>query len=258
MFAALGLRCDDPAVRAAPLIALAALLLAATPGHARKAKKSGKLVILSTTSGADIFIDGKRAGSVPREKPFNMSVGRHTIRLELRGYTPIEKQVDIKPGKKLEIEADLLAFAGILLVETPGVTAEVVVDGQPQGPTPFDGDVTIGNRSIEIRAPGYVTHKTQLIIKGGQLYPLNVDLDIDPTAPLPVAKKDEAGAGEDDGGGGFDLGLPEGWYKEPWVIIGAGAAVVVAIGAAVFLSADEEAPSGPTPEQTLPVGAGFK
>jgi hypothetical protein len=62
----------------------------------------------------------------------------------------------------------------------------------------------------------------------------------------------------DDGGEGFDLGLPEGWYQEPWVMIGAGAAVVVAITAAIFLSADEEGPSGPTPESTLPVGTGYR
>ena len=62
----------------------------------------------------------------------------------------------------------------------------------------------------------------------------------------------------DDDADGFDLGLPEGWYKEPWVIIGAGAAVVVAIGAAVLLSAEDPPPSGPTPEQTVSVGAGYK
>lgn len=266
-------RCDDPPVLSPAKIANSILLpsaltvalavaqtlamsAVAPSAHARKPNSSGKLVVMSTTSGADIFIDGKRAGSVPRERPFNMSVGKHTLRLELRGYNPIEKEIDIQPGKKLEIEVDLLAFAGVLLVETPGVTAEVVVDGQPLGPTPFDGDVTVGSRSIEIRASGYKSYKAQLIIKGGQLYPLNVDLEIDPTEPFVVARPNEP-AEADDGADGFSLGLPEGWYTEPWVIIGAGAAVVVAIGAAVLLSADEEAPAGPTPEQTLTVGAGY-
>ena len=259
MFAAALWRCDDPPVRTAPLIVLAALVaapLALPSAHAKKPLNMGRLKVMSTTSGADIFIDGKRIGSVPRERPFTLKAGPHVLRVELRGYTPIEKKIEIKRGKKIALEVDLLAFAGILLVETPGVTAEVVVDGKPLGPTPFDGDVTVGSRTIELRAPGYASHHTQLIIKGGQMYPINVDLDIDPTVPIVVARKEPAEP--DDDGGGFDLGLKEGWYKEPWVLIGAGAAVVVGIGAAVVLSGDEPAPTGPTPEQTLSVGAGYK
>ncbi len=249
---------SPPIVALAGLIALAAVS-APQAAEARKPRRAGRLVVLSTTSGADIFIDGKRVGSVPRERPITLPAGPHTLRVELRGYSPSDRKVSVVAGKTIQVEADLLAFAGILLVETSGVTAEVVIDGKPQGPTPFDGDVTIGKRVIEVRAPGRMTDKRELVIKGGQLYPLSIDLKIDPNAPppAPVASA-ETPPEVDDDADGFDLGLPEGWYKEPWVIIGAGAAVVVAIGAAVLLSAEDPPPSGPTPEQTVSVGAGYK
>ena len=214
----------------------------ASPGS--KKVGAGKLVVLSTTTGADIFINDRRVGAVPSDRPLKLPAGRHKVRLELRGYGTIEKVVKIRPRRTRTVEIDLLAHSGILLVETAGITAEVVVDGNPRGPTPFDGDVVIGSRMILVRAPGYKPFATKLLIKGGQLYPLSPELEVDPLAARPSASDEPAWI------------PPAGWYKEPWVLATAGA-VVVGAAAAMWLSGDPEAPQ-PQADHTLKIGRGYE
>jgi len=211
---------------------------------ASKKGRGGKLVVLSTTAGADIFVDDRRVGAVPSDRPLKLSAGAHTVRLELRGYAPVEKVVKIRRGRTRTVEIDLLAHSGVVMVETPGITAEVVIDGKPLGPTPFDGDVVIGPRMILVRAPGYKPFATKLLIKGGQLYPLSLDLEVDPLAQRPA-----------------DLGspawsLPAGWYKEPWVLATAGV-MVLGTAAAMWLSGDPE-DRAPSADHTLKIGRGYE
>ena len=216
-------------------------LLVAPPAAEARRSKTGRLVVLSTTSGADILLDGKRAATVPSERPFSLSPGEHTVRVELRGYTSYEQTIRIRPGKEMSIEADLIAHSGILMVETPGVTAQVLVDGKPLGPTPFDDEVTIGDRTIEVQARGYVPYRTRQTVKGGQFYPISVELQRDPDAPPP----------EEEG----PTGPP--WWENPWVWVGAGAAVltVSAIGVGLSLADDNERPE---PDARLRILEGYQ
>ncbi len=216
----------------------------AEAGEASNKARGGKLVVLSTTAGADIFIDDRRVGAVPSDRPLKLAVGSHTVRLELRGYATVEKVVKIRRGRTRKVEIDLLAHSGVVMVETAGITAEVVIDGKPLGPTPFDGEVVIGPRMILVRAPGYKPFASKLLIKGGQLYPLSVDLEVDPLAERPAGPDVAAWS------------LPAGWYKDPWVLATAGA-MVVGAAAAMWLSGDPEA-RPPRADHTLKIGPGYE
>jgi eukaryotic-like serine/threonine-protein kinase len=48
---------------------------------------------------ARIAIDGKDAGVTPLPDPLDLTQGRHTIRLEHDWYKPIERTVEVKPGR---------------------------------------------------------------------------------------------------------------------------------------------------------------
>ena len=97
-------RCDDVGVgllRTISVVAVCCLLgLPAAEARKPKPKKGGRMVILSATSGAEIFVDGERIGTVPSETPIPLSAGTHHIKVELRGYTAYEDDVRIRSGRE--------------------------------------------------------------------------------------------------------------------------------------------------------------
>jgi hypothetical protein len=56
---------------------------------------------------ADVFIDGKFAGQIPPVKRVPIDVGKHTIKFKRNGQF-IDKEVEIKSGKNLEVFMNLL------------------------------------------------------------------------------------------------------------------------------------------------------
>ena len=223
----------------------------AAEGRKSRPVRPGRLLVLSATSGADIAIDRQHVATVPHEEPFLLTPGDHYVKVSLRGYTAYEDEIHLRAGRETVIEADLIAHSGILMVETAGITAEVVIDGTPLGPTPFDGEVTIGERLIEVRAPGHVTWRTKVTVKGGQLYPANVELR--PVGePIPDAQGEEGG-----GGSWFATGGP--WYDNPWVWVGAGAAALTltAVGIGVAAGGEPEPPK-PNARVTVLEGGGYQ
>jgi hypothetical protein len=142
---------------AAPAPALVApVALAARPRPAKiDPSTPGELAISSVNQGATLEVDGRTIGQLPLEDTLALLPGAHRVRLTLRGYKPFEATVDIAPGETLELEADLLPFAGIVRIHSTPEGASVSVDGEPRGLTPFDEDVPAGDRTFLIRLPDH-------------------------------------------------------------------------------------------------------
>jgi hypothetical protein len=204
-------------------VLLCALLASALPTHAMakpKRDKNGFVQVLSTTVGADILIDGDKVGTVPFEEYIPLEAGDHTVELRLRGYTEFSKVVEVRAGKTIEIEADLIAVDGILQVETPGYPdATVAVDGQIIGSTPFDGLVAAGEHTVTVTAPGLRPFNQRLSIRAGESYSLKVDLQKDPRATQPLEQPTET-TEEDSASGGTPVHKT--WWF--WTLIGVGVA----------------------------------
>ena len=82
--------------------------------------------------------------------------GTYDLRLESEGYIPYEEEIVIDGGgqdvfKIVELTPDI-AF---LSVETNIIGAEIYIDGQLFGETPFRGNITSGNHDLELSFEGY-------------------------------------------------------------------------------------------------------
>jgi len=82
--------------------------------------------------------------------------GTYDLRLESEGYIPYEEEIVIDGGgqdvfKVVELTPDI-AF---LSVETNIIGAEIYIDGQLFGETPFRGNITSGNHDLELSFEGY-------------------------------------------------------------------------------------------------------
>lgn len=118
-------------------------------------QRQGRMVIRANVAGATVIIDG----ADPRPLPYVQDtppVGSHAIIIRAPGYAEFSQTCQIGPGQDCNIEANLQgARIGLRVSVQAGVSARLYIDGVEAGPTPYTGDVGIGEHILELRAPNY-------------------------------------------------------------------------------------------------------
>lgn len=189
---------------------------------ARRAPRTGTLQIQSLTVDAEVLVDGESVGRLPFDGPITLPTGRHTLKVIKPGHADYIDTFKITRRKTTTLEIDLLPISGVLRLETDPPGAMVIIDGRQRGETPYDGELKPGERALELRLPGYSTHKQRLSVAAGALYPVRVAL-LEAPVLAPVEETP--------------------WYGHWWVW--AGAAVVVGGVTLAVLNQDADAPPDP-------------
>jgi formylglycine-generating enzyme required for sulfatase activity len=93
--------------------------------------------------------------------------GRHVIAASHVGYHDGRKSFEVERGvPDQSLRLDLGLLPGLLNVDTGGVQAQVLVDGEAVGAVPGKVQVPAGQHDIIVRASRYVDHVTSLNISG--------------------------------------------------------------------------------------------
>jgi tetratricopeptide (TPR) repeat protein len=79
-------------------------------------REKGQLRISTETVGARVLLDGVAVGRTPLDSPLAAAPGPHRVRLELEGYGPVERAVEVAPGQQAVLFLSLV---------------EVVAEGPP-------------------------------------------------------------------------------------------------------------------------------
>lgn len=87
-------------------------------------EKSALLSLFSFPSGAEVFVDKKRAGMTPL-RDFPVSRGSHTYTVEKEGYEPVSRALAAKGGAKISETVELNALNAMQTVSS-GKTSVVV------------------------------------------------------------------------------------------------------------------------------------
>lgn len=200
----------------AAFVAVAALVL--TPPHSALAgaprfEAPGSVTIMSTTTGAQVQVNGEVIGKIPLDDSIVLKAGVHRIRVSLRGWTEYVDTFEVGAGEDVELEIDLIPVAGIVRINTdePGVT--VKVDGKVEGVTPFDKDIAVGDRVVTLSRPGFHDEVRQLTITAGQEYVFDIAM-----RPLPVEVAAEG-----------DAFYETWWFWTVIAVAGAGTATAIAL-----------------------------
>lgn len=103
--------------------------------------------------GAQVFVDGTDRGAGPIT--VELDAGRHEIYAAHAGRTSDARELVLEYGDPITVTIDLDASPGILVVRADINGAEVRVDGDLVGHTPFSGLVTSGKHTVSVVKPGY-------------------------------------------------------------------------------------------------------
>jgi len=129
----------------------------------------GLISISSVPAGAQVSVDDKYAGITPF-KTDRLSVGSHQIRFSKDKYKDKSLTVLMERGQEKELNVRLSGQKGSLSVSSDPSGAEVYLDGELKGNTPFlIYGVTIGEHLLKLTKIGYGDIDTKVNIEENEL-----------------------------------------------------------------------------------------
>ena len=134
----------------------------AKPGHT----STGEIEVSSSAAGSIVLVDGRRVGAAPQT--IELEAGAHKVRIEKEGFQDFEREVQIIPGRMLQLEARLERVRPSLSVRADVPGAQVFLDRKFLGEAPVSvRDVEPGHHRINVSADGYETYAEDIEITAG-------------------------------------------------------------------------------------------
>ncbi len=152
----------------------------------------GYITVKSTPSGAEVYIDEKKAGATPYQMK-KIKRGQHVVELRMAGYEPFADMVTIKAGEvnkqfeNVTLEAVRVATGTIVLESNPS-GAVITIDGRQYGQTPKTlTDFPVGAYTVYFTKEGYQNLAQNLDLKDGGRETLSVTMSKTSAPQQPVA-----------------------------------------------------------------------
>lgn len=153
--------------------------------------RTGELhvTVPASVTGAVLSIDGREVGILPLT-PQQVSSGEHTLTVKRPGYAGYVKKVNVGGGKKVEVEAKLIAVAAVLSVTSDVAGAQVLLNGRNIGTAPLqDVEIPAGPAEIAVVKEGFKEDTQRLNFVAGRDYPIVVKFN--PVAPTTVVARED-------------------------------------------------------------------
>ncbi len=110
----------------------------------------GSLLIESRPVDADVYLGGRNQGKTPLTLE-RVKEGKQEIEISKEGYQAWKQSVTVKPGKPVQVTADLIAAYGSLKISSKPTGAAILIDGKQQGKTPLKLDkLKSGRIQVEV------------------------------------------------------------------------------------------------------------
>jgi len=129
---------------------------------------TGTVEIITTPPGASGTIDGTPFANPTPVRMSNVPSGKHTIRLELPGYQPLDYEIEVRAGQTIVDRQPLARAPAALEVTTDPPGAQVTLGGRVIGTSPIERRDLPSEKGVrlELKRAGYE--------------PLALDVDLPP------------------------------------------------------------------------------
>ncbi len=114
---------------------------------------------------------------------YKLPKGEYTFTFQKNGFKEVKQTVSVDKNLQLPITMESggrtttkFLLPGLIVIESDPSGAEVLVDGQKIGVTPYQGDLTAGTHQLEVRKPLYYPSVSRFTLSEGESQTIPVTL----------------------------------------------------------------------------------
>ncbi len=144
-------------------------------GPVRLGLPDGRLAVRSSPSGANVTVGGAYRGRTPLDIEVRPDLAQ-AVGVQREGYEPARRDVSVASGKRVVAEFTLTPILGEVTVRATPADAQVYVDGVSRGTVGQTLQLPAAAQVLEVRKPGYVTHRATVTPRPGLPQNLEVTL----------------------------------------------------------------------------------
>ncbi len=149
----------------------------------------GSIRVVSSTPGAEVFVDGESKGPANSELG-GIRPGQHIVEVRAQGFQPMSIEVTVAANEQRIAKVDLqpgvqVQAAARLRIVTPVPDAEVFIDGASVGRAPIDRpDLAPGKHFVVVRKAGFAEWKREVTLDPTQVTTLTAELSASGTVKV--------------------------------------------------------------------------
>ena len=128
---------------------------------------TGALAISSTPLASTVSIDGKEYGKTPLNVN-DILVGNYKLTLSHEGYMTKEQPLEVKEGQVSELNIELYA-GGLFTFESDPEGAELYINGNKVGETPYSQEMLSGDYEVRLQKPKYIDFTKKIRLEANTL-----------------------------------------------------------------------------------------
>jgi len=133
--------------------------------EARLSKETGSIMVISTPPRAEIYVDGKLAGTTPTTVE-KVEIGEREVRIKRSGFSEYVRRLVVVADLTTTVEATLEPV-GTLTVRANVSGASVYVDGVHQGTADLSLELRPGTYRVKVAKSGYQDYEESVGLAAG-------------------------------------------------------------------------------------------
>ncbi len=155
-----------------------------------RARLRGTVSTRSDPPGAAVTVDAEHEARGTTPLTLSLPPGAHVLRFAAEGRDPVERTVEIQPGRSEAVEVALRLPARVRVTVEPA-DATIAIDGAaPRATGELDLEIGVGRHEITVQREGYRTSELTIDAAAGHVYDEHVALRPErPVATLAVATR---------------------------------------------------------------------
>ena len=155
-----------------------------TPGrqveaHVALVPENATVIIDSNPSGAHVQMNGKEIGDTPVLLP-ELALGSYSASVQMQGYTRRDISWKVQNGRPILINVPLMNNIGTLTLDSDPEAAEIEIDGQSYGVTPFKDFIEQGQHKVRLSKNGYKPYEKIVTVNRDETTELNARMEMLP------------------------------------------------------------------------------
>ncbi len=122
------------------------------------------LNVLSNVAGAEVYLSGRLVGNTPLSTM--VVAATYDIVVKAPGYLDFSQRLQVRSATQVNatLTPQIMQFG--LSVNANVAGADVFINGNPAGKTPFNAQVPFGSYTILVRAAGYADFSQNVLVNG--------------------------------------------------------------------------------------------